>query len=101
MFERSEFIARMKIDFKTHNYFRDVDPTPEVVKRLVFELIDRGYTSTNGGSEVASMRQGGIAITYATKEGAAEDLIEIFLGPEVDLRVPGQGRISFARAARV
>jgi len=91
----------MKIDFRTHNYYRDVDPLPEVVKRLVFELIERGYVGASDGREIASKSEGGISVSYESKEGKADDLIEYYLGTEVDLPMSGQAGISFAPAVRV
>ena len=101
-FERAEFSARMKIDYQTHNHYRDVIPVPEVVMRLVFELIARGYCGAFDGEDYASRTEGGISVSYASKEGKAEELIEFYLGTEEDeLLSDQQGGISFARAERV
>jgi hypothetical protein len=91
----------MKIDFRTHNYYRDVDPLPEVVKRLVFELVERRYCGALDGEEYASKSEGDISVSYVNKQDKAEDLIKFYLGTEVELLIPGQAGISFAKAQRV
>ena len=100
-FNRAEYAARMKIDYKTHNHYRDVDPIPEVVMRLVFELIARGYCGAFDGEEYASRTEGSISVHYASKEGKADDLIETYLGTEDDELSTDQGGFSSARAERV
>ena len=84
-FNRAEFMARMKINALTHNRLENEDPVREVVKRLVFELIERGYTGALDGVEIASQREGGLSATFASKERKAEELIELFLGDEVSI----------------
>ena len=101
-FERAEFRARLKIDNMTHNRLQDEDPVREVVKRLVFELIESVYGVASDESKYKSVSEGGISITYADNLNNADDLILDFLGSEEDLITPpSPAGIGFARAERV
>jgi len=101
-FNRAEFRARIKIDNMTHNRLQDEDPVREVVRRLVFELVESVYGVVSDGSKYKSVSEGGISITYADNQNNADELILDFLGSEEDLILPpSPGGISFARAERV
>ena len=100
-FERAEFIATLKIDGATHGHYKEIDPVPEVVKRLVFELVERVYRDTVSGEGYKSMTVGGMTLTYGDKKGEDDDLISMFLaGEEIDI-LTEPGGLSVAPAERV
>jgi hypothetical protein len=85
---RLEFAARMVIDQKTQGRLHDEEPVREVVKRLVFELVERGYCGTLDGKETTSVSEGGISVSYESKTGKAESIIREFLANETVDGVP-------------
>ena len=97
-FNRAEFVARMKIDFMTTNRLRDESPVREVVKRLVFELIERGFCGALDGKEAKSMSEGSLSASFESSKGKAEELIHFFLFNE---GLIAQSGISFAKVKRV
>jgi hypothetical protein len=97
-FNRLEFVARMKIDCQTQNRLQEEEPVRETVKRLVFELVERGHCGSLDGVETTSLSEGGVSASFESNAGKAEDLIKCFLSGEGLIT---QGGISFARANRV
>jgi len=103
LFNRAEFVAQLKIDAATHGHYKDVDPVPEVVKKLVFELIERVYGKSLSGGDYTSMTVGGMSLTYGSnKKEEEDDLIAMFLAGEDGVEIATEpGGISFAPAERV
>jgi hypothetical protein len=86
-FTRQEYAARMKIDTMTFNRFRDEEPAREVLSRLVFELIERGYCAIDG-KEITSMSEGELSVSYGSSQGKAESLIREYLSGETVSGIP-------------
>ena len=97
-FNRLEFVARMQIDYMTQNRLQDENPVREVVRRLVFELVERGYLGSLDGAEYKSKSEGGMSASFESNKGKAEELIRIYLSGEGALTPSG---IAFAKTVRV
>lgn len=74
-FNLLEFEARRKIDLKTFNRIKDIDPIPQEVKLCVYELINRieSYANANNtNGNVASENIDGYSISYVTSNQISE-----------------------------
>jgi hypothetical protein len=103
-FNRAEFAARMKIDSLTYNRLHGEDPVREVVRRLVLELVERGYCGSLDGIELTSNSNDGRSQSYESNKGKADALIKEWLaGEETEDGIPliTSGGIQFATAVRV
>jgi len=103
VFNRAELKARMKINSLTHNRIRDEDPVREIVKRLVFELIETGYCGSLNGKELTSTSNEGRSQSFASNDGKADLLIKEWLeGETTEDGTPliNSGGISFASVLR-
>ena len=81
-FIRAEMTARIKIDQLTHNRLQslsDDDPIWEKVEFLILELIERGYLGNLKGEDTTSESNDGRSVTWASKEGKADELIKTYL----------------------
>jgi len=102
-FNRAELKARMKIDSLTHNRLRDLDPLPEIVPKLVLELIETGYCGSLDGIELTGTSNEGRSQSFASNDGKAEKLIlEWLAGEEIDgVPLVDAGGIKFSPVLRV
>jgi hypothetical protein len=82
LFVRAEMTARMKIDQLTFNRLQslsDDHPIWEKVEFLMFELIERGYLGKLNGEDTTSESNDGRSVTWANKEGKADEFIKTYL----------------------
>jgi len=102
-FNRAEFTARVKIDSLTHNRLRGETPAREVVKRLVLELIERGWCGSLDGKDATSASTGRTSASFESNKGKADAFIkECLAGEEIDgIPLINSGGISFSPVVRV
>jgi hypothetical protein len=102
-FNRAGFAACMEIDSLTADRLRGEDPVREIVKRLVLELVERGYCGSLNGKEITSNGNDGRSQSYESNQGKATALIKKWLGNE---KIDGvflidRGGIQFVPVVRV
>lgn len=85
-YTRLEYKARRLVDTYTFDRVKALEPTPESVKMLMFELVALGDQDDNGGP-VSSVSNDGYSKSYVVADNStkAENLIRSYLAGEVDM----------------
>jgi hypothetical protein len=102
-FNRAEFAACVKINSLTHNRLRNENPVREVVKKLVLELIERGWCGALDGEDMSSKSVSRVSVSLESNKGKAEAFIkECLAGEEIDgVPLINSGGIQFSPVVRV